>query len=69
MNFGGALECLKRGMKVQREGWVDTYLALQIPDEHSKMTSPYIYLNVMEESNVPWSPRQSDMLAEDWNLV
>lgn len=71
MNFGGALECLKRGMKVQREGWETfcMHLELQFPDGHSKMSNPYIFASVMEIAKTPWSPQQDDLLAEDWNLV
>lgn len=74
MNFGQALQCLKNGMKVSREGWngVGLWLELQVPDANSKMTLPYIYLNYpMTSKNtpgakVPWLASQTDVLAEDW---
>jgi hypothetical protein len=66
MNFGGALECLKRGMEVQREGWPRHSLKLRLPSEESDQ---YIYLIIRGESSVPWIPSQEDMLSEDWNLV
>lgn len=80
MNFGKALEALKSGAKVARRGWngKGIYIKLQIPDEHSKMTQPYIYIVTtgLQTDNpdapkgvVPWFASQTDMLAEDWQIV
>lgn len=69
MNFGGALMVLKQGGRVYRHGWngKGMWLALQRPDEHSKMTLPYIYMKTADEQLVPWLASQTDMLAEDWS--
>lgn len=72
--FGWALEKLKNGKKVAREGWngKGLWLELQKPDAHSKMTLPYVYLNYPEGDKyhdgcrVPWLASQTDMLEEDW---
>jgi len=42
MNFGQALELLKQGKKVARNGWngKGLWLELQRPDAYSKMTLP-----------------------------
>ena len=82
MNFGDALNWLKEGKLVAREGWngkgwngKGLWLALQVPDAHSKMTLPYIYLNYPVDAintpgaRVPWLASQTDVLAEDWILV
>ena len=71
MNFGEAISRLKNGEKVAREGWngVGMYLALQVPDEHSKMQRPYIYMSPVDGNFVPWVASQSDILAEDWYAV
>ena len=77
MNFGQALELLKQGKKVARNGWngKGLWLELQRPDTHSKMTLPYVYLNYPKGdkyhscSRVPWYPSQTDMLEEDWYEV
>jgi hypothetical protein len=77
MNFGQAIELLKCGKKVARKGWngKGIFLELQDPDEHSKMTHPYIYIDTtgLETENeyapknrVPWLASQTDMLSEDW---
>ncbi len=54
MDFGAALQELKRGNKVARSGWngKGLWIELQTPDVHSKMTLPYIYLNY-PGGNVP----------------
>lgn len=83
MNFGQALEHLKQGGAVARAGWngKGMWLELQAPDEHSKMTLPYIYLNYPGtpasptapanhiNARVPWIASQTDVLAEDWATV
>jgi hypothetical protein len=77
MNFGEALAVLKIGKKVQREGWngKGLWLELQTPDENSKMTLPYIFINYPEDAintpgaRGPWSATQADMLSEDWQVV
>jgi hypothetical protein len=80
MNFGQALEDLKIGAKIARKGWngKGIFIELQVPDEHSKMTSPYIFIDTTglqtenpdaPKSRVPWLASQTDMLAEDWVIV
>jgi hypothetical protein len=74
MNFGQALEALKAGQKVSRSGWngVGLWLELQVPDAHSKMTLPYIFMSYPDNAKttpgarVPWLASQTDVLAEDW---
>ena len=80
MNFESALTALKNGEKLSREGWngKGIFIKLQRPDENSKMTSPYIYIDttgfvtdneVAPKSCVPWIASQTDLLANDWGLV
>ena len=75
MDFGAALQELRRGNKVARNGWngKGLWLELQTPDVNSKMTLPYIYINYPDDAKttpggarVPWLASQTDMLAEDW---
>ena len=65
MNFGQAIEALKAGQKVAREGWngKGIFIELQLPDEHSKMTHPYIFIDTTglqtdnpaaPKNRVPW---------------
>jgi hypothetical protein len=68
LNFGDAILALKQGKRVCRDGWngKNMYLELQVPDEHSKMTLPYIYMFTAQGDLVPWLASQADMLGEDW---
>ena len=79
-NFGQALIELKNGNKVKRKGWNGDgiFLALQVPDKNSKMTQPYIYIDTLglktnnpnaPKGRVPWLASQTDMLAEDWEVI
>jgi hypothetical protein len=78
MDFGKALENLKNGNRVCREGWngKGMWLLLQRPDENSKMTHPYIYIEYPvghaaypNGSRVPWLASQTDMMADDWCVL
>ena len=83
MSFGDAITMLKRGSKVCRAGWNGKGLkvVLQVPDERSKMTLPYLYLQYPTTpasdsapsnhiaARVPWLASQTDILAEDWMEV
>lgn len=71
MTFSTALEALKSGESVARSGWngKGMWLALQVPDEHSKMTLPYIYIRTVAGDLVPWLASQTDILGEDWVTV
>ena len=80
MNFGQALIELKNGNKVKRKGWNGDgiFLVLQVPDKNSKMTQPYIYIDTLglktnnpnaPKGRVPWLASQTDMLAEDWEVI
>ncbi len=69
MDFGKALELLKDERRVARNGWVGAWIVLQIPNPHSKMTHPYLYMEYKRGSKIPWLPSQADLLAEDWDEV
>lgn len=80
MTFGLAIEALKMGKKVARRGWngKGIFIELQVPDQHSKMSSPYIFIDTTglqsdnpdaPRSRAPWLASQTDMLAEDWQVV
>ena len=78
MDFGKALENLKNGHRVCREGWngKGMWLLMQRPDENSKMTLPYIYIEYPvghaaypNGSRVPWLASQTDMFSDDWCVL
>lgn len=76
-DFGWALNQLKKGLRVHRAGWngKGMWLELQVPDEHSKMTRPYIFIEYPVDHaaypkgcRVPWLASQTDILASDWEI-
>lgn len=79
-DFGWALRQLRHGGAVRRRGWNGRGICilLQVPDECSKMTQPYIYIDTTglqtenpaaPKGRVPWLASQTDMLAEDWEIA
>lgn len=68
--IGWAVNELHNGARVQRAGWngKGMYLHLQVPDQHSKMTLPYVYMYTAQGDLVPWLCSQTDLLATDWQL-
>lgn len=75
MTFGEAVECLKRGESLAREGWNGKGMCLkaQFPDAHSKMTFPYLYMTIPDCAEgtrlLPWQPAQVDLFSEDWVVL
>ena len=71
MTFERALHALKSGERVARSGWngKGMWISIQVPDEKSKMSLPYIYMYTADDHFVPWLASQTDLLAEDWRIV
>ncbi len=69
--IGWAIKQMHNGDKVCRAGWngKGMWLALQVPDEHSKMGHPYIYMSDVAGKLFPWNPNQLDLLAMDWQAA
>lgn len=71
MDIGQAVLTMRLGGRVRRVGWngKGMYLELQRPDANSKMTLPYVYMYTAQGDLVPWLCSQTDLLAEDWEIV
>lgn len=71
MDIGQALQVLREGGRVTRRGWngPGQWIALQVPDENSKMRKPYLFISPVDGELVPWLASQADILATDWELV
>jgi hypothetical protein len=69
--IGWAVKQMHNGQKVARHGWngKGMWLALQVPDAHSKMTLPYIFMSTVTGDLVPWLASQTDILAADWEVA
>ena len=63
-----ALSIIREGGKATRTGWngKGQHIELQVPDENSKMTLPYIFITTVTGDRVPWLASQTDLLATDW---
>lgn len=62
---------MRTGAAVARAGWngKDMWLRIQMPDEHSKMNEPYVYMRNAQGKLIPWLCSQGDLLATDWVIV
>jgi hypothetical protein len=71
LSIGDAVKELRNGRRICRSGWngKNMYLELQVPDTHSKMTLPYVYMKTADNQLVPWLCSQTDLLATDWMVV
>lgn len=69
--IGWAIKQMHNGSKVTRSGWngPGQYLQLQVPDENSKMTKPYVYITTAQGDRIPWLASQTDLLGTDWDVV
>ena len=70
VNFGRVLEMLKTNpnRRFAREGWngKGQYITLCIPVPSERVTVSYICIRTNYGATVPWTPSQTDMLADDW---
>lgn len=71
MDFSDAVRAVRAGKRISRSGWngKNMFLELQVPDAHSKMTLPYIFMTTVTGDRVPWLASQTDILADDWTVV
>ena len=68
MDFGAALQQLKVGGKVTRKGWNGKGMWLcYVPREGTWL--PFIAMKTVQGGFVPWLASQTDMLAEDWEVL
>lgn len=78
MNFGVALEKLKRGVRVSRTGWNGRGMFIFLVGREWTYTDgrqdnypnlPFIAMKTADDRVVPWLASQTDVLAEDWEVV
>jgi hypothetical protein len=69
MTFGGAFERVKQGMGMRLPKWSpDVVIRAQYPDEHSKITAPYLYVE-SRFGKVPWKETMIELFSNDWEIV
>lgn len=75
LNFGLALEAIKKGEKVARKGWngKGMYIYLNFmpeADQETKAFDPFITMFTASKTYQPgWLASQADMLADDWEIL
>ena len=69
MPFGLALEAMKKGKSVRLPQWQeDIKIKAQFPDENSKMTAPYLYVE-SRFGMVPWKETMIELFSDDWEII
>lgn len=69
MNFGEAFEQVKKGKSMRLPLWADDVkIKAQFPDEHSKMTAPYLYVE-SRFGMVPWKETMIELFSNEWEVV
>ena len=79
MTFGQAIEALKQGKKVSRQGWNGkgmylflakdyTHTLYDAPDGQYNF-NPEIVMKTADNKLVHWLASQTDMLSDDWVIV
>ena len=71
LGFGEALDAIKNGCKATRRGWngKGMWIALRVPGDDTDMTREYVYMKTVDDQLVPWVASQTDLLAEDWEII
>ena len=69
MNFGKAFEEVKKGKAMRLPQWSkDVMIKAQFPDENSKMTAPYLYVE-SRYGRVPWKETMIELFSEEWEVI
>lgn len=69
-DIGWAVRQLRDGKKVAPAYWNGKkWLVMQFPDENSKMTMPYIYVEYPPNHRIPWAISNLELFAEDWMTI
>ena len=82
LSFGDALKALKAGQRVARAGWNGKGMWLWIPEPLDEFctkvfacgddafeAAPWIGMKTADDKFVPWLASQTDVLAEDWEVL
>ena len=75
MNFGQAIEELKKGSTVARSGWNGKGMWLELSEYgegamyKARPLQEHILMATAQNTYVPWLASQSDILSEDWVVV
>ena len=69
MNFGQAFEEAQKGKGMRMRQWNDDVVVrVQFPDEYSKMTAPYLYVD-SRFGRVPWISTNIELFSDNWEVI
>ncbi len=70
MDFSEALKLIKEHKRLTRKSWngKGQYVSLTV-ESHSQNFPDFMYIYTVQKTCVPWVASQTDILAEDWELV
>jgi len=77
MNFGQALDAMRLGSRVQRDGWNGKGMWIGIVESWTFTNgkwdnlpcAPFVVMKTASGEHVPWLASQTDILAEDWKVA
>jgi hypothetical protein len=72
LNFGEALQQLKDGKKLTREGWNGKHLFVELTGGTTwdfLTVEPFFVINNHKGTLNTWVPSNTDILAADWMVV
>lgn len=64
LTIGFAIEALKRGYPIKRKCWKDHEKLITLPIVGHK----HMVITTLNKGFVPWTAKQEDLLAEDWEV-
>jgi hypothetical protein len=71
LSFGQAIDAMKSGKRVRREGWNGKGMWLVLRDcedvfYKNRPVRPHVMMCTAQGDYVPWVASQTDILADDW---
>lgn len=77
LTIGQAVDAMKNGKRVARAGWngKGMWIAIRQPYKGPmmlpdiEMDLPYVFMRTAQGDFVPWLCSQTDLLANDWEVV
>lgn len=76
MDIGVAIKWMRHGERVARKGWngKGMWLAIVPPStvdmkHHIGDMVPFVVMKTADDNLVPWLASQTDLLADDWEVV
>lgn len=71
MTFGKAMDSVREdpaNKSMRLPHWKpDVKIKIQVPDEYSKMTAPYFYVE-SRYGCVPWIPNMIELMGDEWEI-